>query len=83
LKNDHEPLFELNHFEHGAGGSLGALLYSGLPFANPGMAEKSIGGFYVFGWGGLGTGLLMTGILIAQYLYAFFPEALLRFDEVH
>jgi S-DNA-T family DNA segregation ATPase FtsK/SpoIIIE len=66
LKNDHEPLFELNHFEHGAGGSLGALLYSGLPFANPGMAEKSIGGFLRIWMGGLGTGILMTGILIAS-----------------
>lgn len=66
LKNDHKPLFDLNHFEHGAGGSLGALLYSGLPFANPGMAEKSIGGFLRIWMGGLGTGLLMTSILIAS-----------------
>tara|TARA_B100000963_G_scaffold107577_2_gene93527 strand:- start:4562 stop:6814 length:2253 start_codon:yes stop_codon:yes gene_type:complete len=66
LKNENDTLFDLNHFEHGAGGSLGAFFYSGLPFSNPDLAEISIGGFLRIWMGGLGTGLLMTGILIAN-----------------
>ena len=66
LKNEKDTLFDLNHFEHGAGGSLGAFFYSGLPFSNPDLAEISIGGFLRIWMGGLGTGLLMTGILIAS-----------------
>ncbi len=66
LKNENDTLFDLNHFEHGAGGSLGAFFYSGLPFSNPDLAEISIGGFLRIWMGGLGTGLLMTGILIAS-----------------
>ena len=66
LKNENDTLFDLNHFEHGAGGSLGAFFYSGLPFSNPDLAEISIGGFLLIWMGGLGTGLLMTGILIAS-----------------
>ncbi len=66
LKNENDTLFDLNHFEHGAGGSLGAFFYSGLPFSNPDLAEISIGGFLRIWMGGLGTGLLMTGILMAS-----------------
>ena len=66
LKNENDTLFDLNHFEHGAGGSLGAFFYSGLPFSNPDLAEISIGGFLRIWMGGLGTGLLMTGILIGS-----------------
>ena len=66
LKNENDTLFDLNHFEHGAGGSLGAFFYSGLPFSNPDLAEISIGGFLRIWMGGLGTGLLMAGILIAS-----------------
>ena len=66
LKNENDTLFDLNHFEHGAGGSIGAFFYSGLPFSNSDLAEISIGGFLRIWMGGLGTGLLMTGILIAS-----------------
>ena len=43
-------LFQNSLFEHGAGGSLGAIFYSGMPFAESVSDEFSLPGIMRFGW---------------------------------
>lgn len=53
-----EPLLDKDLYRHGAGGSLGGVLYSGVPLHAP--PEVRSGGFLGQWLGGLGTGLLMS-----------------------
>ena len=42
-----EPILDANSYIHGAGGSIGAILYSGQPI---GVSTKQLGGGLKFGW---------------------------------
>ena len=61
-----EPLLDKDIYRHGAGGSLGGVLYSGVPIHAP--AENRSGGFLGQWLGGLGTGLLMSIALASSLL---------------
>ena len=61
LSNSEQTFLDLNQFEHGAGGSLGAFFYSGLPFSvsNTSSASDSIGGFLRIWLGPVGSSCSM------------------------
>jgi DNA segregation ATPase FtsK/SpoIIIE, S-DNA-T family len=61
-----EPLLDKDLYRHGAGGSLGGVLYSGVPLHAP--QEGRSGGFLGQWLGGLGTGLLMSITLVGSLL---------------
>ncbi len=61
-----EPLLDKDLYRHGAGGSLGGVLYSGVPLHAP--PENRSGGFFGQWLGGLGTGLLMSIALVGSLL---------------
>jgi S-DNA-T family DNA segregation ATPase FtsK/SpoIIIE len=64
---DKEALFGRGDlYRHGAGGSLGGVLYSGVPLHAP--KEGRSGGFLGQWLGGLGTGLLMSITLVGSLL---------------
>ena len=57
-----QTIFPPNAYEHGAGGSIGAILYSGLPMRS--VPDDSIGGALRIWMGALGTSVLMACLLI-------------------
>jgi DNA segregation ATPase FtsK/SpoIIIE, S-DNA-T family len=61
-----EPLLDKDLYRHGAGGSLGGVLYSGVPLHA--LPENRSGGFLGQWLGGLGTGLLMSITLVGSLL---------------
>ncbi len=61
-----EPLLDKDLYRHGAGGSLGGILYSGVPLHA--AQELRSGGFLGHWLGGLGTGLLMSVTLAGSLL---------------
>jgi S-DNA-T family DNA segregation ATPase FtsK/SpoIIIE len=61
-----EPLLDKDLYRHGAGGSLGGVLYSGVPLHAP--QEMRSGGFLGQWLGGLGTGFLMSVTLASSLL---------------
>jgi DNA segregation ATPase FtsK/SpoIIIE, S-DNA-T family len=65
---DGKPLLDdyKDLYRHGAGGSLGGILYSGVPVHAP--PENRWGGFLGQWLGGLGTGLLMSITLVCSLL---------------
>lgn len=71
---DESTIFPPDSYEHGAGGSIGAILYSGLPIqAGPG---DGIGGFLSVWMGALGTSILMVCLLTACLCIHFSVEPL-------
>ena len=62
IAEDNKPLFEYFLFEHGAGGSLGAWLYSGLPLS--GEANILSGGALKVWVGEVGSWLLAVLVLV-------------------
>ena len=69
-----DTIFAQNAYEHGAGGSLGALFYSGLPlFAGP---DESMGGFLRIWFGALGTTILMICLLTSSLCIHFSMQPL-------
>ena len=69
-----DTIFAQNAYEHGAGGSLGALFYSGLPlFAGP---DESMGGFLRIWFGALGTTILMICLLTGSLCIHFSMQPL-------
>ncbi|MEC8044468.1 MAG: DNA translocase FtsK [Verrucomicrobiota bacterium] len=77
LSNSEQTFLDLNQFEHGAGGSLGAFFYSGLPFSvsNSSSASDSIGGFLRIWLGPVGSScsmiILLTGSLAFHFSFKF------------
>ena len=61
-----KPLLDKDLYRHGAGGSLGGVLYSGVPLHA--LPENRSGGFLGQWLGGLGTGLLMSITLVGSLL---------------
>ena len=57
-----ESLFDANIYEHGAGGSLGAFIYSGQPISS--SSENQTGGFLKLWLGSLGATMLTVIILL-------------------
>jgi len=62
MKSDGSALFDQSTFEHGAGGSLGAWLYSGLPFMN--TNEIASGGVLRVWIGEVGSWILASILLV-------------------
>ena len=60
------PMFDSNTYEHGAGGSIGAYFYSGLPFFDP-----SHHGMLKIWFGPVGTSLVSIILLISCLYYQF------------
>ena len=77
LSNSEQTFLDLNQFEHGAGGSLGAFFYSGLPFSvsNTSSASDSIGGFLRIWLGPVGSScsmiILLMGTLACHFSFKF------------
>ena len=77
LSNTEQPFLDLNQFEHGAGGSLGAFFYSGLPFSvsNTSSISDSIGGFLRIWLGPVGSScsmiILLMGSLACHFSFKF------------
>jgi S-DNA-T family DNA segregation ATPase FtsK/SpoIIIE len=69
-----QTIFPLNAYEHGAGGSIGALLYSGLPMQA--ASDDSIGGVLRVWVGALGTSILMVCLLTGCICIHFSMEPL-------
>ena len=67
-------IFPSNSYEHGAGGSIGALLYSGLPLRA--VPDDSVGGFLRVWMGVLGTSISMVCLLLGCLCIHFSMEPL-------
>jgi DNA segregation ATPase FtsK/SpoIIIE, S-DNA-T family len=69
LENGQDVLLNSNVYEHGAGGSIGAILYSGMPItSNP---DQQIGGILKVWLGSLGTTVISMGILLFALTHHF------------
>ena len=64
IEEENSPIFEQSTFEHGAGGSLGSWLYSGMPFR--GEIENVRGGILKIWIGEFGSWLLAIAILVSS-----------------
>jgi len=62
-------LLDSNRFEHGAGGSIGAFFYSGLPVDS--LPEERSSGFLKLWFGSLGTTVITIGILLLSLSFHF------------
>jgi DNA segregation ATPase FtsK/SpoIIIE, S-DNA-T family len=62
-------LLDSNRFEHGAGGSIGAFFYSGLPVDS--LPEERSSGFLKLWFGSLGTTVISIGILLLSLSFHF------------
>ena len=69
-----QTIFPSNAYEHGAGGSIGAILYSGLPLQAG--TDDSIGGVLRVWMGALGTSILMVCLLAGCICIHFSMEPL-------
>ena len=69
-----QTIFPSNSYEHGAGGSIGAILYSGLPMRA--VPNDSAGGFLRVWMGVLGTSISMVCLLIGCLCIHFSMEPL-------
>ncbi len=69
IGQNHHSLFNQQTFEHGAGGSLGAWLYSGLPFSSD--AANFSGGYLRIWIGEVGSWLLALVILFTSLAFHF------------
>ena len=58
-----------NRFEHGAGGSIGAFFYSGLPIDS--LPKERSSGFFKLWFGSLGTTVISIGILLLSLSFHF------------
>ena len=68
-ENGQDALLNSNIYEHGAGGSMGAILYSGMPItSNP---DQQIGGFLKVWLGSLGTTVISMGMLLFALTHHF------------
>ena len=83
-----ETLLNPSTYEHGAGGSLGAILYSGLSINSP--MENRTGGYFKLWFGSLGT--IVFSILLILFCLCFnikltvpisFLQKLLKSSELH
>lgn len=77
-KTGNDTLFDPNFLEHGAGGSLGALFYSGLPFSSSHQGVVEFGGFLRVWMGELGTSALTLIVLISSIWVHFSQSSILR-----
>jgi DNA segregation ATPase FtsK/SpoIIIE, S-DNA-T family len=71
---DRQTDFPPDLYEHGAGGSIGAILYSGMPWLS--SPEDVSGGFFLVWMGALGTSILMACLLVASLCIHFSMEPL-------
>lgn len=69
LISDHTSIFNLNFYEHGAGGSVGAFFYSGLPFSETIKSSFSNSGVLRVWLGNMGTTLLSIVLLVIGAYY--------------
>ena len=69
---DRQTDFPPDLYEHGAGGSIGAILYSGMPWLS--SPEDVSGGFFLVWMGALGTSILMACLLVASLCIHFSME---------
>jgi S-DNA-T family DNA segregation ATPase FtsK/SpoIIIE len=69
LMSEKESIFNPNVYEHGAGGSVGALLYSGLPFIDTIDPAFKYPGILRIWLGNIGTTLLSLAILFLAGYY--------------
>ena len=69
-----QTIFPSNAYEHGAGGSIGAILYSGLPIQA--VSEDVVGGVLRVWMGALGTSILMVCFLAGCICMHFSMEPL-------
>ena len=72
-----ESLFDSNRFEHGAGGSVGAFFYSGLPIDS--LEEERSGGFFKLWFGSLGTTIISILVLLVCLSFHFKSVGLFNF----
>ena len=72
-----ESLFDSNRFEHGAGGSVGAFFYSGLPIDS--LEEERSGGFFKLWFGSLGTTIISIVVLLVCLSFHFKSVGLFNF----
>jgi len=72
-----ESLFDSNRFEHGAGGSVGAFFYSGLPIDS--LDEERSGGFFKLWFGSLGTTIISIVVLLVCLSFHFKSVGLFNF----
>ncbi len=69
LISDYSSIFNLNFYEHGAGGSVGAFFYSGLPFSETVNPNFSNSGVLRVWLGNMGTTLLSIVLLVIGAYY--------------
>ena len=69
LISDYSSIFNLNFYEHGAGGSVGAFFYSGLPFSETVNPNFSNSGVLRVWLGNMGTTLLRIVLLVIGACY--------------
>ena len=69
LENGQDVLLNSNVYEHGAGGSIGAILYSGMPITS--SPDQQIGGILKVWLGSLGTTVISMGILLFALTHHF------------
>ena len=74
ISDGEQTIFPSNAYEHGAGGSIGAILYSGLPIQA--ASDDSFGGFLSVWMGALGTSILMVCLLTGCICIHFSMEPL-------
>jgi DNA segregation ATPase FtsK/SpoIIIE, S-DNA-T family len=74
ISDGEQTIFPSNAYEHGAGGSIGAILYSGLPIQA--ASDDSFGGFLRVWMGALGTSILMVCLLTGCIFIHFSMEPL-------
>ncbi len=74
ISDGEQTIFPPNAYEHGAGGSIGAILYSGLPMRA--VPDDCIGGVLRIWMGALGTSVLMACLLIGCIFIHFSMEPL-------
>ena len=83
LGSGNQTLMDCSVYEHGSGGSLGSLIYSGLPIFE--STNNQIGGFLRFWIGEVGSWLLSISLLLfscSAYFCKLFPRAKTFFELV-
>ena len=68
-ENGQDALLNSNIYEHGAGGSIGAILYSGMPITS--NSDQQIGGILKVWLGSLGTTVISMGVLLFALTHHF------------
>ena len=69
IKSNNGSLFNSNLYEHGAGGSLGAFIYSGMPFYS--NSTEQVGGFMKLWLGSLGSTVFSLILLLFSLSFHF------------